>query len=72
MRVRALASFVARIDGQSVSVRAGQLIDLPAGADWLRAGLVAPAPDDLAGPETASVQAGGETAALPRARRKRG
>lgn len=46
MMVQALVSFVARIDGNAMTVRAGQIITLPAGADWLTAGLVTPVPDD--------------------------
>lgn len=44
MMVRALVSFMARIQGNTLPVRAGQLIDMPPGVDWLTAGLVAPAP----------------------------
>lgn len=40
MRVRALVSFAARIDGDVRAVQAGTLIDMPEGCDWLTAGLV--------------------------------
>lgn len=41
MRVRALVSFVGRVAGDARTYRAGDEFDLPAGVDWLRAGLVA-------------------------------
>ena len=47
MKARALVSFVARIGSDTLTVQAGQLVDLPAGVDWLAAGLVAPAPDEV-------------------------
>lgn len=40
MRVRALVAFAGRVDGSTISVVAGQEFDLPAGVDWLEAGLV--------------------------------
>jgi hypothetical protein len=48
MRVRALTSFVGRVDGRKYIVKAGDVLTLPEGADWLRAGLVEaaePAPE---------------------------
>lgn len=47
MMVRALVPFAARIDGNMLNFQAGQLIELPAGVDWLAAGLVAPVPDEV-------------------------
>lgn len=46
MKARALVSFVARIGSDTLTVQAGQLVDLPAGVDWLAAGLVAPVPGE--------------------------
>jgi hypothetical protein len=42
LRVKALKSFGARVGGENYHVSLGQELDLPAGADWLKAGLVAP------------------------------
>lgn len=47
MMVQALVPFAARINGNMLSVQAGQLLELPAGVDWLAAGLVAPVPDEV-------------------------
>jgi hypothetical protein len=45
MLVQALTSFVALVGGgQSLTVRAGDVVEMPEGADWERAGLVAPVP----------------------------
>lgn len=43
MRVTALRSFAAVVSGQTAIHRKGTEFDLPAGVDWLTAGLVAPA-----------------------------
>lgn len=40
MQVFALRSFVAIVNGQAVTVRADEVVDMPDGADWVRAGLV--------------------------------
>lgn len=40
MRVRALVAFAGRVDDNTFSVVVGQEFDLPAGVDWLEAGLV--------------------------------
>jgi hypothetical protein len=42
MRVKAVISFVSRIEGQSYRVEEGQEVDMPDGADWMTAGLVVP------------------------------
>jgi len=46
MIVRALVPFAARINGNMLNFQAGQLLELPAGVDWLAAGLVAPVPGE--------------------------
>lgn len=46
MMVRALVPFAARINGNMLNFQAGQLLELPAGVDWLAAGLVAPVPGE--------------------------
>lgn len=53
MRVTALRSFVAMADGASRTYARGAEFDLPAGVDWLAAGLVAPVAPHLAGVERA-------------------
>lgn len=68
MMVRALVSFVARIDGNTLNIQAGQLVDLPAGADWLAAGLVAPVPGEEV--ETAVVDAADVERAVTRKRKR--
>lgn len=40
MKVLALISFVATIDGVKYRVKAGDELELPKGADWLQAGFV--------------------------------
>lgn len=40
MRVKALKSFVGAANGQKYRVTEGDEFDLPAGVDWLKAGLV--------------------------------
>jgi len=40
MRVRALIAFAGVVRGEMIRVGAGEVIDLPAGVDWLKAGLV--------------------------------
>jgi hypothetical protein len=40
MRVKAINSFVGRHAGRKYIVKSGDVLELPAGADWLRAGLV--------------------------------
>jgi len=44
MRVTALVSFVGRVDGDTLTITRGAQFDLPAGVDWLEAGLVTTAP----------------------------
>lgn len=40
VKVRGLTGFVSTIDGVKYRVQAGDELDLPEGADWLKAGLV--------------------------------
>jgi hypothetical protein len=42
MLVQAMTSFVAIIGGQMMTVRAGEVLELPEGADWLTANLAIP------------------------------
>lgn len=44
VRVTALVSFVGRVDGDTLTLTRGAQFDLPAGVDWLEAGLVTTAP----------------------------
>lgn len=68
MKVKAKRSFVARIDGQTYRVAAGDIITMPSNADWLTAGLVIEAENSA---ETAAIEPT-ETAAKPKpTRRKR-
>lgn len=54
MLVQAMVSFVAMIDGQMVAVRAGEVVTLPVGADWVMAGLAIPFVEDGAPVEFAT------------------
>lgn len=67
MRVLALVSFVARVNGDTLSVQAGALVELPAGADWLAAGLATPAPET----ELATAEPDAERAVAVRPRRRK-
>jgi len=40
MKVKALIGFVSTIDGEKYRAKAGDVLDLPKGADWVKAGLV--------------------------------
>lgn len=53
MRVKALKSFISRIDGQTYRVEQDDVLEMPLSADWAQAGLVKPLDD---GPETASIK----------------
>lgn len=55
MQVKAVTGFVARLDGQVYRVAPGDVLTLPAGADWLIAGLVESIKDGA--PENASLKA---------------
>lgn len=44
-RVKALKSFAARINDTIYHINRGQLLEMPAGADWIQAGMVTPIPD---------------------------
>lgn len=46
MLVQAMMSFAAIVNGQMVAVRAGEVVTLPAGADWVTAGLAIPFEED--------------------------
>ncbi len=50
MKVKALNSFVGTVNGIKYRVAAGDVLDLPDGADWLRAGLVEVEPEPEAEP----------------------
>ncbi len=68
MQVLALKSFVSVIDGQVLMARAGQMLEMPEGADWVQAGLVTLAQEV----ETATLTLNAETADVrPRKRERR-
>lgn len=54
MQVKALKSFGAVINNNFLSVAEGDVVELPEGADWVRAGLVEPIADPV-GAENASI-----------------
>lgn len=56
MRVRAVVSFVSTFGGRNYKANRGDVLEMPAGADWLSSGLVQVVAED------------GETAVLPAAR----
>ncbi len=66
MMVKALNSFVGSVNGAKYRVAAGDVLELPDGADWLRAGLV----EVVAEPEAVEVVA--EPEAVKPARKKKG
>ena len=43
--VKAIRGFAARIEGKTYAVAEGDVLEMPAGADWVAAGLVLPLPD---------------------------
>ena len=67
MKVKALKGFAGRLDGVSYTVSEGDIIDLPEGADWLRAGLVELFTD---GPEAAAMAPAETATRRPRARKR--
>jgi hypothetical protein len=67
--VQALVPFVARINGDTLPVQAGELIDMPPGVDWLSAGLVALAPASEI--ELATAEPVVEHAVMARPRRRK-
>lgn len=72
MLVQAMVSFGAMINGEMVAVQAGEVLALPAGADWVTAGLAIPFEEDGAPVETASMDdAPGVEHAVTRKRRGR-
>ena len=72
MKVIALVSFVSRIDGQTYRPAQGDEIDMPKGADWVKAGLAKKKSitKKAKAPESASVETP-ESAVQPRATKKR-
>ena len=71
MKVIATTSFVSRIDGVKYRPREGDELDMPKGADWIKAGLVVKkSAAKKAAPESASVQAP-ESAIKPKAKPKK-
>jgi hypothetical protein len=74
MKVIALISFVSRIDGQAYRANEGDELEMPKGADWVKAGLAKkkPAARKKAKPkESASVKAP-ENAMESKAKAKKG
>lgn len=67
MQVLAIVPFVAMVGGQSVIARAGEIVEMPEGADWVRAGLATPV--EVIEVETATAEPDGERADV-RPRRK--
>jgi len=63
MRVIALRSFVAIVNGTKYRVSEGDELEMPVNADWLTAGLVVALPD---APQEAAVMPVQETAVMPR------
>lgn len=63
MRVIALRSFVAIVNGTKYRVSEGDEVEMPVNADWLTAGLVVALPD---APQEAAVMPVQETAVMPR------
>lgn len=72
MKVIATVSFVSRIGGTKYRPNEGDELDMPKGADWLKAGLVVKksTAKKPAAPESASVQAP-EAAVKPKAKPKK-
>lgn len=58
MQVLARVSFAAVVEGVALVVRAGEVVEMPAGADWLQAGLVTliPTPVETAVEPQANVE----------------
>jgi len=77
MKVKVVRSFSAFVGDSMVCGTEGQVLDLPGGADWIRAGLaVALEPETPAGarkraPETAVV-APADNAVLPAGKKRKG
>lgn len=69
MQVVALVSFVAMVNGASMPVRVGSVVEMPDGADWLRAGLVALMDAPFPPVETAVAEMPGVEKAVSRKRR---
>lgn len=72
MKARVLVSFVGTAGARKIRGVEGQIIDVPPGTDWVRAGLVEPLPGEAeehpvrTAPETTAVEPG-ENAAMPAA-----
>ncbi len=77
MKVKVVRSFSAFVGDSMVCGTEGQVLDSPAGADWIRSGLaVALEPETPEGaekraPETAAVEPA-ENAALPAGKKRKG
>jgi hypothetical protein len=72
MKVKALKGFTAFVGEDSVSASEGQVLEMPAGADWIKAGLAIAVEGelpDVVAPETAAFEPA--EAAVPAAARKR-
>lgn len=69
MRVQALASFAGVTPSGTMTIRRGAEFDLPAGVDWLAAGLVAPVATPA--PHLADVERAVDPAPLTAERRTR-
>jgi len=66
--VKAIQSFAARIEGRGYAVTAGDVFEMPAGVDWVTAGLVVPLPAQPPSPDGGRETAVGpeyETAVMP-------
>lgn len=67
MQVLAIVPFAAMVNGQSVVARAGDIVEMPDGADWVRAGLATVV--EVVEVESATAEPDGERADV-RPRRK--
>lgn len=76
MKVKILKGFGANVAGEMVSYSEGQVVDLPAGADFVRAGLAEPLEGEVedaavAAPAPETAMLGPAETAVPKAPRKR-
>lgn len=77
MKVKVVRSFSAFVGESMVCGTEGQVLDLPAGADWVRAGLAValepetPEETEKRAPETAVVEPA-DNAALPAGKKRKG
>lgn len=70
MRVKVIRAFVAKHDNKRYAGNVGQILEMPEGADWIRAKFVEPVIDAVAA-ETAAIEPT-ETAAKPKAKKVKG